>query len=106
MNAATKWEIFVGLSDDKGEPIKAERVQKVFSKLVDGLTADFGGCTLTPTTGAWGAVREDSVVVSVITTVPNVEAEEFIRHAAIFLKNHLRQQAVFVSKTAIEFVSI
>ena len=106
-NNATKWTIFVGLNDGKtGKPIKQERVEQAFSRLVDGITADFGGCTLVAATGAWGNTREDSVKIEIVTLKPNGEAWDSVHGAAVFIKNALRQQEVYVTKESIEFTAI
>lgn len=107
MNTATEWKLYIGLNDGRtGKPVKVDRVTATFKALVDGLSADFGGCTLTTTTGAWGDVREDSVIVGVITDKPNDEAYPLLHDAAVYAKNHLRQQAVLITKQVIEAESI
>lgn len=107
MNVAIEWKLYIGLNDGRtGKPIKAERVQATFKGLVDGLTEDFGGCTLTAATGAWGNVREESVVVTVISERPLAEAYPLIRDAAVYAKNHLRQETVYLSKRVIEIEAV
>lgn len=103
MNAQTQWQIFVGLNDgDTNLPLSAARVEKAVSRAVDDLSGVFGGCEISSGIGAWGAVREDTVILTVITNLPNDEARESIRVAAIVLQNRLNQQAILITKTALE----
>lgn len=100
MNANTQWQIFIGTNDgDTGLPLAEARINKTVIKICNGLSEAFGGCTVQQAVGAWGAVREDSVV---ITALPNDEAEAHINAAAAFALNRLNQQSVLITKSAIE----
>lgn len=102
MNGSTRWDIYVGLNDQNGKAVSKNKADKAFTEVVNSLTGVFGGCTLISAVGAWGAHREDSVIISVITELPNDTAIEEIHACAVYLKNTLNQAAVLVTKTALE----
>lgn len=106
MNNHTQWQLFVGLSDSKGRALTKKTVDVAIGSVIDALTEVFGGATLESSVGAWGAIREDSLIITVITSVPNDTALAELTAVAHYLKDTLRQESIFITKCPIECVSI
>ena len=101
MNTFTNWQIFVGC-ESNGKAIPQKRLDVAIDKAVDVLAQMFGGCTLQHGVGAWGTTREDTIIISVLTDLPNDSTIDTIIGVAGTLKDTLKQEAVLVTKSTIE----
>lgn len=97
-----QYEVYIPLNYNDGRPIEQEKLHQTKEELAHR----FGGLTNfppgTPAEGLWihkgELVRDDIVIFRIITTLDDVDADDYLTKYKEILKQRFQQQEILITK--------